>query len=158
MSNSSIWSIDRTRVSATTPGQSGPWSNGNEGYIAFLKSLALLELHCLIVLCQIRILVGGILPLSRDVVGVFFGPGRMGLLKKVVHKIGPPEENIITYTNLRSFFFNGFLPCFKAFSIITIQCWFPYKLDCHWFKEEIETKNLPFRILKDFNHFFKIMY
>ena len=26
---SSIWTIDRTLSSATTPGQRGPWSNGN---------------------------------------------------------------------------------------------------------------------------------
>ena len=31
MSNNSIWPIDRTLSSATTPGQSGPGSNGNEG-------------------------------------------------------------------------------------------------------------------------------
>ena len=29
----SIWSIDRTLSSATTPGQSGPGSNGNEGVL-----------------------------------------------------------------------------------------------------------------------------
>ena len=31
MSNSSIWPIDRTLSGATTPGQSGSASNGNEG-------------------------------------------------------------------------------------------------------------------------------
>ena len=31
MSNSSIWPIDRTQSGATTPGQSGPGSDGNEG-------------------------------------------------------------------------------------------------------------------------------
>ena len=31
MSNSSIWPIDRTLSGATTPGQSGSGSNGNEG-------------------------------------------------------------------------------------------------------------------------------
>ena len=30
MSNSSMWPIDRTWSGATTPGQSGPGSNGNE--------------------------------------------------------------------------------------------------------------------------------
>ena len=47
MSISSIWSIDRTLSGATTLGQSGPGSDGNE-----LR--ALLESHYLIVLCHIR--------------------------------------------------------------------------------------------------------
>ena len=33
MSNSSIWPIDRTLSDATTQGQSGPRSNGNEGVL-----------------------------------------------------------------------------------------------------------------------------
>ena len=33
MSNSSIWLIDRTQSDATTPGQSGPGNNGNEGVL-----------------------------------------------------------------------------------------------------------------------------
>ena len=34
MSNSSIWSIDRTLSGATIMGQNGPGSNGNEGVIS----------------------------------------------------------------------------------------------------------------------------
>ena len=30
MSNSSLWHIDRIQLGATTPGQSGPGSDGNE--------------------------------------------------------------------------------------------------------------------------------
>ena len=37
MSNSSIWPIDRTLSGATTPGQSGPGSNGNEGVLHIPK-------------------------------------------------------------------------------------------------------------------------
>ena len=33
MSNTSMWPIDRTLSSATTPGQSGPGSDGNEGVV-----------------------------------------------------------------------------------------------------------------------------
>ena len=33
MSDSSIWHIDRIRSSATTPGQSGPESDSNEGVL-----------------------------------------------------------------------------------------------------------------------------
>ena len=35
---SSIWPIDRTLLGATTPGQSGPGSNGNEGVLRILQS------------------------------------------------------------------------------------------------------------------------
>ena len=46
---SSIWPIDRTLSGATTPDQSGPGSDGNEGYSAFPKAPALQEPHHLIV-------------------------------------------------------------------------------------------------------------
>ena len=38
MSNSSIWAIDRTLSGATTPGQSGPGSKGNEGVLYIPKN------------------------------------------------------------------------------------------------------------------------
>ena len=45
MSNSSIWPIDKTLSGATTPGQSGPGSNGSDGVLRIPKALALLELN-----------------------------------------------------------------------------------------------------------------
>ena len=41
MSNSSIWLIDWTLSGATTPGQSGPGSNGNEGVLHIPQSALL---------------------------------------------------------------------------------------------------------------------
>ena len=38
MSNSSIWSIDKALSGATTPGQNGPGSNGNERVLHFPQS------------------------------------------------------------------------------------------------------------------------
>ena len=38
MSNSSIWPIDRTQSSATTPGWSGPGSDDNEGVLRISQS------------------------------------------------------------------------------------------------------------------------
>ena len=38
MSNSSIWPIDRTLSGATTPDQSGPGSDGNEGVLHISQS------------------------------------------------------------------------------------------------------------------------
>ena len=35
---SSIWPIDRTLLGATTPGQSEPWSDSNEGVLCIPKS------------------------------------------------------------------------------------------------------------------------
>ena len=41
MSNSSSWPIDRTLSGATTPGQSGPRSNGNEGVLHIPQSFSI---------------------------------------------------------------------------------------------------------------------
>ena len=41
----SIWPIDRTLSSASTPSQSGPGSDDNEEYSAFPKAPVLLEPH-----------------------------------------------------------------------------------------------------------------
>ena len=38
MSNSSIWPIDMTLLIATTPGQSGPGSDGNEGVLCIPRN------------------------------------------------------------------------------------------------------------------------
>ena len=43
MQFSSIWSIDRTLSSATTPGQIGPGSNGNEGILCIPQSPSITE-------------------------------------------------------------------------------------------------------------------
>ena len=69
MSNSSSWSIDRTLSSATTPGQSGPGSDGNEGILHIQ-----LDWNFTIRLFSVifRIIVGGVLPFCRDAVGVFY--------------------------------------------------------------------------------------
>ena len=45
MSNSSIWPTDRTLSDATTPGQIGPGSDGNEGVLHIPQTSALLEPH-----------------------------------------------------------------------------------------------------------------
>ena len=42
---SSIWSIDRTLSGATTPGQSGPGSDGNKEFFRIPQTPALLEPH-----------------------------------------------------------------------------------------------------------------
>ena len=45
MQFSSIWPTDRTLSGATTPGQSRPGSDGDEGCSAFPKAPILLETH-----------------------------------------------------------------------------------------------------------------
>ena len=39
--NISIWPIDETLKGTTTPGQSGPENNGNEGVFHILKSFSI---------------------------------------------------------------------------------------------------------------------
>ena len=54
MSNSSIGPIDRTLSGATTLGQSGPGSNGNEEVFHIPEAVALLEPQHQMVLCHIQ--------------------------------------------------------------------------------------------------------
>ena len=74
MSNSSIWLTNRTISGATTQGQSGPGSNGSEGVLRIPQSSSItgaspsdfLESY------PENFLGGGLLPLYKDVVGVFY--------------------------------------------------------------------------------------
>ena len=69
MSNSSIWSIERTLSGATTPGQSGPESNGNEGVQYILKNSRI---------TGASLSIGAVLPLYRDAVNQFYNPSWLG--------------------------------------------------------------------------------
>ena len=95
MSNSSIWPIDRTLSSATTPGQSRPGSNGNERVLHIPQSITgALPSDCLVsypghllagalLLCRKQLMYytasanratlveGGVLYFCRDAIGVF---------------------------------------------------------------------------------------
>ena len=62
----SVYPIDRALSGATTPGQSGPGSNGNEGVLRIPKAPALLGPHH-----------EGVLPLCRCVLSVFYSPNRL---------------------------------------------------------------------------------
>ena len=44
MSNSSIWPIDRTLLGATTPGQSEPGNDSNEGVLCIPQSSSITEI------------------------------------------------------------------------------------------------------------------
>ena len=80
MSNSFIWSIDRTLSGATTSGQSGPGSNGNEGVLHIHKSYSITGAspsNCLMSYTG-HSLVEGVLPLCRDAVSVFSSPSQLG--------------------------------------------------------------------------------
>ena len=63
----------------STPGQSGPGSDGNEGVLTFPKAPALLKTSrsdCLV-------LARGVVTLCREVVRIFCTPSRVGLDKLV---------------------------------------------------------------------------
>ena len=68
-----VWPIDRTQSGATTPGQSGPGSNGNEGALRIPESSSSTGTSpsdCLVSYPGHSL--GGILHLCRDAVGVFY--------------------------------------------------------------------------------------
>ena len=81
MSNSSIWSLNKTLSGATTRGQSGHGSDGNEGVLCIPKSSCnywslVIRSFSLIS----RTLIVRVLPLCRDIVGVFCSPSQLGQL------------------------------------------------------------------------------
>ena len=76
--------IDRTVSRATTPGQSRPRSNGNEGILCIPQSFSVTgpsSSDCLI--SYTRHSFGGrVLPLCRDAVGVFYSCSWLGCIKE----------------------------------------------------------------------------
>ena len=64
---------------ATPPGQCGPGSDGNEGVLRFPQSSSAAETSpsdCLVSYQDTRL--GGVLPLCRGAVSVFYSPSRLG--------------------------------------------------------------------------------
>ena len=79
MSYSFIWPKDRTQSDATTPGQSGPGSDSNEGvlHIPQISSITEALLSDCLVSYPAHLLWGGLL-IYRDAVGVFNSPCQQG--------------------------------------------------------------------------------
>ena len=72
-----IWLIDRTLSAATTPGQSGPGSNGNEGVFHIPQSsrnIGTSSSDCI----QDTRWGSWVLPHCKDAVGVFYSPNQLG--------------------------------------------------------------------------------
>ena len=83
----SIWPIDRTLSGATTPRQSGPGSDGNEGVLCIPQSYCItraLPADCLMSYPG-HPLLGGVLSLYRDAVGVFYSPSRLAETANKTH-------------------------------------------------------------------------
>ena len=79
MQFSSIWPIDRTLSGATTLGQSGPASDGNEGVHCIPQSSSITgTLPSDYLVSYLGRSLGLVLPLCWDAVGVFYSPSRMG--------------------------------------------------------------------------------
>ena len=76
---SSIWPIDRILSAATIPGQSGPGSDGNERVLRIPQSSSITGSSPSDFFSVIsRTLIGGVLPLYREAVGVFYSPSQLG--------------------------------------------------------------------------------
>ena len=68
--------MDRALSGTTAPGQSGPGSNGNEGVLRIPQSSSIAGTSpsdCLVSYPG-HLLGGGVLPLCREVVSVFYSP------------------------------------------------------------------------------------
>ena len=91
MSNSSIWPIDKTLSGATTPGQSGPGTNGNEG-VPFNHQSSKTGVTSSDYLVSYPGHSGGGLLLCRDAVSVFYSPPQQGRKDKRVQWIQVMNE------------------------------------------------------------------
>ena len=95
---SSIWYIDRTLSGATTPSQSGPWSDGNNGVLHIPQSSSITEAppsDCLVWYPEHSL--GVVLPFSRDAVGVFYslswvGQGLFSIINDAYDKVFTKEK------------------------------------------------------------------
>ena len=64
---------------ATTPGQSGPRSAGNEGVFCIPQSISgTSPSDCLVLYPGHSLVVGYVLPLCREAVSVFYNPSQLG--------------------------------------------------------------------------------
>ena len=78
MSNSSIWPKDGSLSGVTTPGQSEPASDGNKKLLRLPQISSITDALPLLFSVISKTLVGGVLPLCRDVVGIFYSTSRLG--------------------------------------------------------------------------------
>ena len=74
---SSIWPINKTLSNATTLGQSEPGNNGNEGVLRIPQSSCITGTWPSDSVIS-KILLGGVLPLCREAVDVFYSPNLLG--------------------------------------------------------------------------------
>ena len=109
MQFSSNWPIDRSLSGATTPSQSGPGSDGNEGVLRIPQSssIARTSLTDCIVSYPGHSWAGDVLPLSRDAVGLFYCPSRLSnvliliyesrMLKKYLGKLALLKVRVLLF-------------------------------------------------------------
>ena len=74
----SIWPINRTLPDATTPGQSEPRSDSNKGVLHIPQSPSITGTSPSDLVSYTGHLLGSVLPLCREAVGVFYSPSRLG--------------------------------------------------------------------------------
>ena len=126
---------------ATTPSQSGPGSNGNEGILRILQCSSITGTPPSD--CHIQDTRWGVLPLCRGAVGVFYSPSRLGNEKKVntLKWVGP---QIIWNLVFRFLLFHKleFYICFRLYvffsGILTglnnFSCWLSVLIGCDPFQ------------------------
>ena len=73
--NISIWHIDRTLTGTTSPGQSGPGSNGNEGVLHITQSWRFIIRYSLVL--YPGLLFVRVLPFYKEVVGIIYSFSRL---------------------------------------------------------------------------------
>ena len=133
MSNSSFWPIVRTLPGDTTPGQSGPVSDGNEGVLCIPQSSSITGASPSD--CLVSYPGWWVLPLCSGAVAVFYSPSWMGW-----EEIGQNSSCILWETC------RGQPKMFEASETIKRQCYkilSVYKLQrCSWCIPQLQPTGL----------------
>ena len=106
---SSIWSIDMTQTGATTLGYSGPWSDGIKRVLRIPQKLQYYWTLNIVSFGIInRTLVGGVLTLCRDALGVLYSSRRLGQVRTGLTRMNLLVYFINSLTTLSSSLFTQF--------------------------------------------------
>ena len=127
MSNSSIWTINKTLSGATTPDQGGSGNDGNKGVLRIPQSYSIIEASPSDwIVSYLGHLLGEVVPLGRYVVGVFYSPIRLA-------------HNQIDATSCKEFKLDLFLS--PKSNKVPTSFWFSYKWKVYFLSKFSHFKN-----------------
>ena len=153
---SSIWPIDKTLSGDTTPGQSWPGSDGNEGVLHISQSFSIFTIRLYSVLS--RTLFRRVFSFCWDAVGAFCSPSWLGWFKWKIKNNSkkplscqknstPPKKNNQINTNVTQSDNSGIFPIVQGYFMVGAA--HESKLMHGWYKEYLTMSTFPYRGVSD---------